>query len=222
MLRLAHSLNPLFQINAGYNVWTNLDFDRSWGLGSSSTLVSLIAQWIGVDPFQLGREVFAGSGYDIACAISEGPIIYQLEGGDPKWIPTDFYPKFHENLCFVHLNTKKDTREAIQKFYLTPIKDKEHQIKQINELTEYFSKCNELLEFNRLIDEHETVISSAIGLPTVKQEKFSDFPGSIKSLGAWGGDFILASSPFPIGKTITYFNLKGYSTVILFEDMILN
>jgi hypothetical protein len=41
--------------------------------------------------------------------------------------------------------------------------------------------------------------------------------GAIKSLGAWGGDFILASGN---QKTPNYFHEKGFKTVISYSEMI--
>ncbi len=76
----AKRLNPNF-LNGkmGYEVHTTLSFPREWGLGSSSTLISNIAQWANVDPFALLSETFNGSGYDIACAQHNRPIIYQIK-----------------------------------------------------------------------------------------------------------------------------------------------
>ena len=52
---------------------------------------------------------------------------------------------------------------------------------------------------------------------TIKEELFIDYPGEIKSLGAWGGDFILAAGPSDSNK---YFEKKGFKTVIRFMDML--
>ena len=51
----------------------------------------------------------------------------------------------------------------------------------------------------------------------IKQKLFKDYPGAIKSLGAWGGDFILATR-----KNSSYFEQRGYNTVISFNNMIKN
>jgi hypothetical protein len=71
--------------------------------------------------------------------------------------------------------------------------------------------------FKALIEEHEDLIGGLVNLPTAKQALFKDYSGSVKSLGAWGGDFVLA-----IGDedTPAYFQAKGYNTVIPFNDMI--
>jgi len=47
---------------------------------------------------------------------------------------------------------------------------------------------------------------------------FSDFSGSIKSLGAWGGDFVLvAHSENPTA----YFKEKGYEVIFSYHQMVL-
>ena len=55
-----------------------LDFSPHWGFGSSSTLISLLAEWAEVNPLDLHFMISDGSGYDVACAIADGPIIYKL------------------------------------------------------------------------------------------------------------------------------------------------
>ena len=63
---------------------------------------------------------------------------------------------------------------------------------------------------------HERVISEMIGLPTVKEQLFQDYEGIVKSLGAWGGDFVLATGD---DKTRSYFKSKGFETVISYSKM---
>ena len=46
-----------------------------------------------------------------------------------------------------------------------------------------------------------------------------EYDGEIKSLGAWGGDFILASA---LDKNPTdYFKSKGFNTVLNFNELAL-
>ena len=52
----------------------------------------------------------------------------------------------------------------------------------------------------------------------MKEKFFSDFQGSIKSLGAWGGDFILATGN---KSTKKYFLDKGFKTIIPFNKICL-
>jgi len=66
--------------------------------------------------------------------------------------------------------------------------------------------------------EHEKIISAIIQQKPVKSELFPDYFGEIKSLGAWGGDFVLATGN---EKSISYFKNKGFETILGFEKMIL-
>ena len=73
ILKTASELNN-FKSIYGVKASTYLNFNRHWGLGTSSTLISLIAQWFDINPYQLLEQTFGGSGYDIACATAYKPI----------------------------------------------------------------------------------------------------------------------------------------------------
>ena len=59
-------------------------------------------------------------------------------------------------------------------------------------------------------------MSKSINKKQVKLKYFKDYNGEIKSLGAWGGDFILAAGPC---NSKEYFNNKGYETVFNFNEI---
>jgi mevalonate kinase len=218
LLTEARNQNPDFLSNrAGFKVETHLDFPRSWGLGTSSTLINNIAQWAQVDAYQLLWNAFGGSGYDIACAQHNSPITYQIQDGVPKVNTVVFSPSFKESLYFVHLNEKQSSREAIAAY-------KEQQfnrgklIHSISLLTRQMINATSLDEFELVIAQHEAIMSEVLQTPTIKSRLFPDYLGSIKSLGAWGGDFILATGN---DQTPDYFKSKGYKTVIAFSEMLL-
>lgn len=77
---------------------------------------------------------------------------------------------------------------------------------------------NSIDAFEKLLSQHEQILSEAMGIPTVKSQLFPDYKGAIKSLGAWGGDFILATDD---GNAKDYFINKGYRTVIPYKEMVL-
>ena len=214
----AKRLNPNF-LNGkiGYEVHTKLSFPRDWGLGSSSTLINNIAQWAKVDPFALLSKTFNGSGYDIACAQHNQPIVYQIKNNGQFIKEIEFNPPFKDALFFVHLNRKQNSREGITRYKEQEF-DKESLITKISKLTEECIRCTEITRFKELMNTHELLLADILNLTPVKEKLFPDFEGSLKSLGAWGGDFVLA-----IGDTNTpeYFNNKGYKTVIPFAEMIL-
>jgi hypothetical protein len=61
-------------------------------------------------------------------------------------------------------------------------------------------------------------MSNVLELQTVQEALFDDFHGVIKSLGAWGGDFVLSISK---ENPTDYFKEKGYKVVIPYQEMIL-
>ena len=214
----ARKLNPEFlQSEQGFLVKTNLTFPRDWGLGTSSTLINNIAQWAKVDAFQLLWNSFSGSGYDIANAQYNTPILYALNNQKPVVNKVDFIPSFSEKLFFIHLNKKQDSKDGIARFK-EKRKKIHNEIQLVSEISKQLIHEQKLSEFEKLIQEHEKIISSIIELPTVKKRLFPDYFGTLKSLGAWGGDFILATGN---KDTPQYFKAKGYTTILRYSDMVL-
>lgn len=212
-------LNPDF-INHfdGYVITTQLTFPRNWGLGTSSTLLNNIAQWAKVNAFELLKNSFGGSGYDIACAQNDCPILYHLENGKPLVEKVIFEPKFSENLYFVYLNKKQSSKSAIASYHKKKNKNLEKSISKINKITQTVLHSKTLQEFSFAIEKHEAEMSLILETKTVKELLFPDFKGVIKSLGAWGGDFILVISK---ENPSIYFVSKGFETVLTYKDLIL-
>jgi mevalonate kinase len=218
ILNAAKELNPDFlNIYKGFKVTTKLNFQRNWGLGTSSTLINNIAEWTQIDAYALLKNTFGGSGYDIACAQNNTPITYQLSNGNPFVKVVDFNPPFKDYLYFVHLNKKQNSREGI-KHYHENKENSKSAVSEIDEITNKIVICNVLEDFEYLINKHEIIISKITKQTPVKKLFFDDFKGSIKSLGAWGGDFILVVSQ---ENPTQYFNQKGYETIISYIDMVL-
>ena len=219
ILKEAKKMNPAFlDSTQGYVVKTALSFPRNWGLGSSSTLINSIASWAQVDAFTLLWNSFKGSGYDIACAQNNAPIFYQIKDKKPSVKQVAFNPDFKENLFFVHLNKKQDSKKGIAK-YRESGKDFQKEIERISAISDQFLQAKTIIDFNQLIVEHEQIISSIIKLPPVKEQLFAAYTlGEIKSLGAWGGDFILATGT---SETPSYFKKKGYQTILSYSEMVL-
>lgn len=225
ILKEAKELNPDFlNTKNGFVVKTTLTFPRNWGLGSSSTLINSIADWAKVDAFKLLWNSFKGSGYDIACAQNDSPIFYQIERDlstsnkmMPKIEQVDFNPSFKEDLFFVHLNQKQDSKEAIAKYRESGV-NFQNEIKRVSEISIEFLEAKTLKEFENLIIEHEQIISSIIKLQPVKEKLFPDYFGEIKSLGAWGGDFVLVTGN---SETPAYFKNKGFETILTYSEMVL-
>ena len=218
ILEAAKTLNPDFlKSDNGFIITTQLEFAQNWGLGSSSTLLNNVANWAKVDAFKLSNLTFGGSGYDIACAQHNTAIFYNINNLKPNITPIHFNPSFKEHLYFIHLNEKQNSRDGIthykaQRFNL------DDTISSINAITETLSTTTNFETFCELLHLHETIISNITKQETVKSKLFSDFNGSIKSLGAWGGDFVLVASK---ENPISYFKNKGFETVLTWNEMVL-
>jgi mevalonate kinase len=218
ILHEAFLLNSDFlNSSEGFTISTQLTFPKFWGLGTSSTLINNIAQWLKINAFELLKNSFGGSGYDIACAQNELPIFYQIIEGNPEVEIVNFKPDFSGNLYFVYLNQKQSSKSAIAAYY-----QKQNNLKnvfsKINNITIEISETTTLEKFQELLQLHETLMSDVLEISTVKNSLFSDFNGTVKSLGAWGGDFVLVVSN---ENPTAYFKAKGFETIIAYEDMIL-
>ena len=221
ILNAAKQLNPEFLTgDNGYQVSTSLEFPKNWGLGTSSTLITNIAQWAKIDPYALLDLTFGGSGYDIACARATKSLTYQLEDTQnnvQRHISTvDFTPPFSDNLYFVFLNQKQNSRDGIKR-YRQHATNVSVEIETINTITQRMIDCPSLSSFQQLINDHEQIISTLIKETPIKKRLFNDFNGSIKSLGAWGGDFILVASK---ENPSSYFKTKGYNTILSYTEMV--
>ena len=218
ILTTATLLNPNFKDKWLYSqVQTHLEFPRLWGLGTSSTLINNIAQWAAVNPYELLFKSFGGSGYDIACAKSNTPLLYKLKGGKPHSYPLRFlFPHTHQ-IYFVYLNQKQNSKDGIAR-YRSVTKSKRKLAESITHLTEQFVLAHTVTDVCQILNEHETLISNYLSMPTVKERLFPDFNGTVKSLGAWGGDFVLAISETE--DTPAYFASKGFDTCVPYNKMI--
>ena len=205
---------------AGVEVTTHLGFDRKWGLGSSSTLIAMVADWLEVNPYALLEATFGGSGYDLACAVADGPILYERNGTTPVITNLGWQPAWLQQSWFVYRNQKQNSREGILAYREQTVSPSVKA--EIGSITSaLLSPTLHLRAAAQLLRRHEAIVSHTLGLPSVQKELFDDFPGQLKSLGAWGGDFIWALSEESPEKVRQYFNERGYETVIPYNDMIL-
>ncbi|MEP3839114.1 MAG: GYDIA family GHMP kinase [Algibacter sp.] len=218
ILKASKTLNPEFlNTHQGYKVKTHLEFQKNWGLGTSSTLITNIAKWANINPFQLLEKTFGGSGYDIACAQHNKPITYQVADHEKLVKIAEFNPIFKEQLYVVHLNKKQNSRDGIRHYHENK-NNAATTINAINKLTLEMISCQKLDHFQDLMTSHENLIAKLTNQTPVKDIYFKDFDGAIKSLGAWGGDFVLVASKH---NPIAYFKAKGFNTIMPYTKMAL-
>lgn len=199
----------------GKTITTQLQFNSQWGLGSSSTLIGNLTKWCGVDGFELLQKSFGGSGYDLAMALEGCAITYQVKDSKPNWERVHFNPKFKDQLFFVYLNQKKNSREAIANYRQHSISAA--HIDEVNRFTETILNTDSIYEFSNAIKSHELMLSKILKVTRIKDALFSDYPLEMKSLGGWGGDFVLAIGN---NETPNYFKSKGFETVLPYQQLI--
>lgn len=235
ILQAVKQLNPKAFEGNDLRFTTRLDFDPNWGLGSSSTLIASLARWANVNPYELLKLTFGGSGYDIACASAEGPIYYQLAGLDgfvprndakqepkltPLVDPVVFNPPFADHLFFVYQGQKQSSSKEIKAFLAKVHPDDlQKDIEAVSEISRAVPKCQNIGEFSMLMQCHERIIARCLCQEPV-QKRFPDFEGTLKSLGAWGGDFILAATEWDESQVNAYFKKKGLEVIFGYKDIV--
>jgi mevalonate kinase len=222
LLLAARKLNPDFCADSsGCHVISTLNYPLLWGLGSSSTLIAAVAGWAGIDPFRLHFEVSKGSGYDIACAISSKPLIYTLIDRNPHFETFSFSPSFSDKIFFVYQGQKQDSAAGITTYKNRNSNPDKKLIDTASLLTERMLRASDLNEFELIIHEHELLISELLGAKPLRDTLFSDLPGEVKSLGAWGGDFCMLTWREDLVLLPAYLKSKSLETWFNFNDIVL-
>jgi len=209
--------------NTGLTINTYLEFPLGWGLGSSSSLINNLATWLQIDPFELNNRISYGSGYDIACARSNRPIIYRKNGDYPDYKEIAFNPSYKNNIYFIYTGKKQNTRKEIMKYLnLNQEKEQTNLFRELQSINHEIINSNNIATFENAIMKHEKLISNMLHEPTIQEQTFPDFPGKIKSLGAWGGDFILVTWKNNRKELSEYFNRHNMNILFSWDELIKN
>ena len=219
VIRACIVLMPTFQEELFHNdVVTRIDFPPEYGFGSSSTLIALLADWAEVNPLDLHFMVSNGSGYDVACALAEGPIIYHMMDQSPHYRHITFRPPFSNQLYFAWLGNKQPTASHLEK--VSAKLDPDHEtIQYFSQMTMKMVESGTLDEFRIAMAEHEEKLSSILGMEPVSA-RFEGLPGSVKSLGAWGGDFVMIASWLEEDSLRDYLKSQGIDVVYRYKEIV--
>lgn len=217
ILRHAMKISSKKELDQGFDAVTTLDFNRKYGMGTSSTLISLIAQWQECNAYELQFEHFGGSGFDIACATADTPILYNYNDADPIVKQMEFDPAIKDQLFFVYLNQKQNSRDSIARFNRDKVtQELKNELDQMPD--RFIQSADSMEKFSETMERHEQIISSLVGLAPVKNRLFQAYPYAMKSLGGWGGDFILVVGAE--GERAR-FRESGYSHIYSWDDLVL-
>ena len=180
-------------------------------------LIHLLSQWANINPFLLLKNSFKGSGYDIACANAKGPISYQRKENLPQISRVTLDIPFKENCHFIYLGNKQFSDKEVTK-YSELVFDRNKIKEEITSISLQLIEAKTESHFCELLELHENLLRKVLGYPTVKERLFSNIKGTFKSLGAWGGDFILfIGAPPELAKI----KKLGYSTILKWDELLL-
>jgi mevalonate kinase len=208
-----------FLQDSGAEATATIDLPMNYGWGSSSSFITNLCKWADVNPFWVNMKVGGGSGYDIACANADQPILFHNIGNLPEFEVVDYNPDYLQNMWFVFQENKMNTANAIRGFRSRLI-DKD-VITRITEISKEWAKADSLDTIMKLVTEHEELMSKCLKKKSISKQ-YADFDGVVKSLGAWGGDFMLAVSPMSGAEVISYFEGKGRPTMFNWLEIVKN
>ncbi len=219
LLRFVKDKSAALNASQSVRISANVEFAMEWGFGSSATLIANLAQWAKINPYELLFATTNGSGYDVACAMVGSPILYKNHP-KPEVVKVDFCPSFLNKIYFIYLGQKQNSAASVEKLG-QKVKGRNVEADRISAISKAIVKANSLREFEALVDEHEQIVGTTLGFEPIKQKLFPDFDGSVKSLGAWGGDFIMATHSGEASYVYSYFNAKGLDVIFPYNDIAL-
>jgi mevalonate kinase len=210
LLMAAFGTNPIPNLA----VQTRLDFPRDWGLGSSSTFVSLIAQWAETDVWPLFFQHLKGSGYDVAVAEAKTSIKYQLLAPQkPIWEKIKV-PPFFADTHLVYLGQKQNSALEVDRFL--DQKEQLSVVEEISKLSHTLLQLRDIQDLEEWMISHEKLTSLLIGKDSVPLKVLPKLPGAAKSLGAWGGDFVWLSQL----NNPSILEQAGFTTHFKFNELV--
>ncbi len=218
VLSAARKLNPDFlKGESGCRITTLANYPIEWGLGSSSSLCHLIAGWACVNALDLHSLISNGSGYDVACAGQSDMIYFQLNDGKPEITPAYAGKALYENTYFVYLGNKQDTEREVVTF-LENSNYSINDVEKVSRLSSLICHAGSYDELFGLVEEHESILCRILKREPIAR-RFPSFPGTAKSLGAWGGDFAMFVSGNEPDEVINILHRQGFSEVFKYIDI---
>ena len=183
-----------------YRIETQLEFDRSSGLGSSSTMVSNFARFANLDAQAIQQQLFGGSGYDVAVAEVGKGLVFWKDGENNYWGPWTISPSLTQDWKVVFLGEKQNSRNSLSdvKARLQEIQNDEFMLHQLQQVAGAVKMAQQVSMVEAGLEMWQALLSMGLGLQTPYQHfGFQPVKGGLcKWLGAWGGDMLLVNDTF--------------------------
>lgn len=193
-----------------YKVTCELEFDPAWGLGSSSSLITNLAHWAELSPFELYFDTQQGSGYDVAAAMSDEPLLYQKIDDELSFETFEWNRELMDSMLVFYQGHKQSSLEEVRT-WKSNRKWKQSDVDQASTISESLAECEQVDEAVKLLRQQLKLMENILDR-TAFDGRFSDFQGVVKPLGAWGGDFGLALHP-DVDYARQYLRKKNIDTI---------
>ena len=183
-----------------YRIETQLEFDRSSGLGSSSTMVANFARFAGLDAQKVQQKVLGGSGYDVALAELGKGLVFWKNAEVANWDAWKLSADLTSKWKIVFLGKKQNSRNALAdvKGKLMEIEKDDFLMHQLQQVCAAVKMANQVPMLEAGLEMWQAILAMSLGLETPYQHfKFQPTKGGLcKWLGAWGGDMLLINDVF--------------------------
>ena len=183
-----------------YRIETQLEFDRSSGLGSSSTMVANFARFAGLDAQKVQQKVLGGSGYDVAVAELGKGLVFWKNAEVANWDAWKLSADLTSKWKIVFLGKKQNSRNALAdvKGKLMEIEKDDFLMHQLQQVCAAVKMANQVPMLEAGLEMWQAILAMSLGLETPYQHfKFQPTKGGLcKWLGAWGGDMLLINDVF--------------------------
>lgn len=203
---------PSLFLHKNIRIETECEFNRTYGLGSSSTLVCNLAKWSGVDAFELQEHVFGGSGYDIAVGNLGKPLVYWREQTFPNWSSWQLPADLTHGWYLAFPGQKQNSREALKdvKAELEKVNADIALLQQMNACIQAIKNPRSMPMLEAMLEMWQALLSQRLDLPR-PYETLGLTPvkgGLCKYLGAWGGDVLLINLTFLEAHQTAFENME--------------
>jgi mevalonate kinase len=183
-----------------YRIETQLEFDRSSGLGSSSTMVANFARYAGLDAQKVQQKVLGGSGYDVAVAELGKGLVFWKNADVTNWDAWRLSPELTSKWKIVFLGKKQNSRNALAdvKVKLMEMKNDDFLMHQLQQVCAAVKMAKQVPMLEAGLEMWQAILAMSLGLETPYQHfAFQPVKGGLcKWLGAWGGDMLLINDVF--------------------------
>lgn len=206
---------PELFLHKNIRIETECEFNRSFGLGSSSTLVCNLAKWSGVNAHLLQERAFGGSGYDVAVGNLGRPLVYWLENNESNWSSWQLHPDFTDDWYLAFPGEKQNSRDSLAgvKAQLDKMSNDVALLQQMNACIQAIKSPRSLPMLEAMLEMWQALLSQRLDLPRPYETLgLSPVKGGLcKYLGAWGGDVLLINLTFLQANEIAFENMEIFS-----------